>query len=123
MITAAYEGFLSPLRWGGTRVPLAPALALLINPLLVWFTYRVTGSRKLALLPGLAWCLVLVAAAFGTSEGDIMLAGNNWMALVLMLAGALAWAVAAAALVIQLPPSSPVPGPPAAAPRSARRPG
>jgi hypothetical protein len=123
MITAVYEGFLSPLRWGGVHAPVAPVLALIVNPLLVWFTHRVTGSRTLALLPGLAWCLVLVVAALGTDEGDIMLAGNNWMAVLLMAAGAISWATAAALMVMPPRPSSPVPGPPAAGPRSARRPG
>jgi hypothetical protein len=119
-LTAVYEAFFVPLRWGTVRIPVAVLLAVVVNLLLVWFTREVTGSTRLALVPALAWCAVMIVAAGGRPEGDIVLASNNWVALVLMVVGAVSWGVGALVLITRqpLPPRPPVAGPPPASPNS-----
>lgn len=105
--TGIIEAFYAPLRWGAVRLPLAPLLAVASNMLLVWFTYRVTRRTGLAMLPGAAWLVVMGFAMDKRTEGDLLLVAGNWMALVLVIAGSLAWAVAVAVLVWRhaLPPA------------------
>ena len=62
------------------------------NVALVWFTYRVTRHVGLALLPGLAWFDRDGVAGTYTSEGDLIMTGNNWVGLATILLGSLAWA-------------------------------
>ncbi len=104
------EAFYSPLMAGTVRVPLSPVLALVGNVALVWFTYRVTLRVRLALLPGLAWFAVMVLSLTGTTgtgrttEGDVIFTGDNWMALLLIVGGSLAWGIAGGALIMSRRP-------------------
>ena len=93
-MTALYEVLYSPLRAGGTRIPLSLGLAIVLNPLLALAAYWTTGRRLTALLPGLAWCLVFFTGATKTREGDLLLTDNNWVGLVTLLAGPVAFAIA-----------------------------
>lgn len=103
--TAVLEAFLTPLRWGGGRFPLAILLAVLTNLAVVWFTYEVTRGRLLTLLPGIAWAGVMVVLSARTTEGDIVLTGENWVAQVTILAGVVGYAVGAYRIVAR-PPST-----------------
>lgn len=99
-VSAAYEAFLTPLmlRWtsGGQlhtlRLPVALAVAVAGNLALVWFAYTVVGRVAGAFAPAAAWTLAMVAAAKQTDAGDLVLTGNNWVGLVTMLVGVLAYA-------------------------------
>ncbi len=51
-LTATAEAFLTPLYAFGSRFPIAVVLAVVLNPLLLWGTHRVTGWLVGALLPG-----------------------------------------------------------------------
>ncbi len=77
------------------RLPVSPILAIGVNLLLIRFTHRVTRSRRLALLPGLAWMGLMILAAGRTSEGDLLLASNNWVGLATIAAGVLTYTIAA----------------------------
>lgn len=97
-MSALWEVMLSPMTVtiGGTivRVPLATLLAVVGNVGLVWFMRTVTGRMALAVLPGLAWFGVMFAASTKTSEGDLLITGDNWVGVATILIGAVAWAVA-----------------------------
>lgn len=93
-MTALYEVLYSPLRAGTVRIPVSLVLAVVLNPLLALGAYWTTGRRLAALLPGLAWCIVFFAGASKTREGDLLLTDNNWVGLVTLLAGPIAFAVA-----------------------------
>jgi hypothetical protein len=93
--TALVEAFLTPLYAGTVRLPAAAVLAVVTNAALVWFTYRATGHKLVALLPGLAWMAIMIVAAGRTTEGDIVLAGDNWVAMVTIFAGVGGYAFAA----------------------------
>ncbi|HZD98284.1 MAG TPA: hypothetical protein VE132_09005, partial [Micromonosporaceae bacterium] len=96
-VTAFWEALLTPLHvtiFGAVvRLPIAPLIAVVLNIGIFWFGRVVTGRTGLALLPAVAWFVVIFAAGNRTSEGDILIAGNNWVGVVTILLGAVAWAV------------------------------
>ncbi|HTJ37483.1 MAG TPA: hypothetical protein VL738_30000 [Dactylosporangium sp.] len=92
-VLALIEAFYSPLRIGGVRVPVSLIMALVTNPLLVWFVISTTRRRLAALLPAAVWCVVWFVAAGRTSEGDLVITQNNWVGLVTLFTGPLAFAV------------------------------
>lgn len=104
IVTALGEAFLVPLHWGTVRVPLAVVLAVLTNWAALWFTYQVTRSKGLSLVPGFVWMAMMVALSGGTSEGDIVLASDNWVGIVTLFAGVGAFTLFAYRLITQPPP-------------------
>jgi hypothetical protein len=101
-VAALWEAFLTPLMWQWTsgghahfvRLPVALLVAMAGNFLLAWYTYVVTGRMLAILGPFLAWSVPMVAFSQKRTEGDLVLAGNNWVAAATLLAGAVAFAVA-----------------------------
>jgi hypothetical protein len=102
-LTALWEIFLSPVSAGGTMLPIAPVLAILTNVGLVWFTRQVTGRTGLALLPGVVWFLTMFGGAVRTSEGDLLIPGNDWPGLVALLVGSAAWGITAYRTILHTP--------------------
>lgn len=98
-VTALWETMLSPVTAAGI-VPLAPVLAVIGNVTLVWFTRYVTGKPGLALLPGVVWFLTMFGGSIKTTEGDLLIPGNDWPGLVALLAGAAAYGIASYRLVL-----------------------
>jgi hypothetical protein len=94
-LLALWTTFLSPPHTFGVVLPAAPVLAIAGNAALVWFTYVVTGRRGLALLPGVVWFVTMFVGTMRTTEGDILLPGNDWPGLLALLLGAVAWGAAA----------------------------
>ncbi|MEV0564640.1 hypothetical protein [Dactylosporangium sp. NPDC050588] len=100
---AVFEAFLAPLRLSdlglsgpgksNMRIPLALVLALVTNPMLGWFAFTTTGRRFAALLPAGAWCVVWILAAGRTTEGDLLITNDNWVGLLTLFAGPLAFAI------------------------------
>lgn len=114
--SALLTAFLTPLYLGTIRLPVAILVAAVANYALVWFTYRATEQKLLSLLPGLAWMIVMIVLSTRTGEGDVVLAGNNWVALVSIFVGVGAYAVAGYRLFVPPPPPLRPPAPPAAPP-------
>lgn len=100
LVTALIEVFLAPLRLGTVRVPVSLVFALVGNLVLVWFTYRVTGKRAAVALPALVWIAVMVLASGRTTEGDLLLTGDNWVGPVTILFGTVAFAAGAYRLIV-----------------------
>jgi hypothetical protein len=97
-LTGLWEIFLSPPHTFvvfGVILPVSPVLAVGTNVALVWFTKRVTGSNGLALLPGVVWFITMFIGAMRTTEGDVLIPGNDWPGLLAILLGGLGWGVAA----------------------------
>lgn len=93
-VLGLFEAFLTPLRLPhSTYLPVALLLAIIGNPALSWFAAEVTGKRFAAILPAGAWCAVWFIAATKTREGDLIITGNNWVGLVTLLAGPIAFAL------------------------------
>ncbi len=98
-LTGLWEIFLSPPHTFGIVLPVAPVLAIVSNAALVWFTKLVTGRGGLAVLPGVVWFLTMFAGTVRTTEGDVLVPGNDWTGLLALLLGALAWGATAYRLI------------------------
>ncbi|WP_433792083.1 hypothetical protein [Actinoplanes sp. CA-252034] len=84
----------SPYTGSGAPLPIAVPLAIGVNLAISWFAVTTTGRRWAAGPPWALWTLIMLAAAgTRTSEGDYLVGGTNWVALVTILAGSLTFAV------------------------------
>lgn len=84
----------SPWAGSGVAVPLAVPFAVGANLAIAWFAVTTTGRRWAIGPPWALWTfLMLAAAGTRTAEGDYLLGGQNWTALVTILVGSLTFAV------------------------------
>ena len=74
---ALVEVFWLPLRIGGVLVPLSVLAAVVGNLMLIGAAQRLSGSRVVAVLPGLVWLAVAVAGLIRRPEGDLVLIGGG----------------------------------------------
>jgi hypothetical protein len=119
--TALVEVLWLPWRIGGVPVPLSIPAALATNLLLVSLTHRFTGSRVAAVLPAVAWLVVVLPASQRRPEGDLALVGG-WEGLSFLLLGVLGASVAVGRVLATPRPvgAAPADGAPAQG-RGARR--
>jgi hypothetical protein len=75
------------------RLPVAPLVVLVANVAIFWFTRYVTGHTGLGVLPAVGWLVVVGEAGSTRAEGDLLITGNNWVGIVTILVGAIAWAI------------------------------
>jgi hypothetical protein len=101
--TALVEIFYAPLRIGGVLVGASVVLAVVANVALVRFTVAATGAKAVALLPPVIWFGLMMVASNRRTEGDILLAGENWVGLTTIFAGSLAFGVAGYRLILAPP--------------------
>jgi hypothetical protein len=91
----------SPYEGSGAPLPLVVPLTVVANLGIAWFAVTTTGRRWAAGPPWALWTLImLIAASTRTAEGDYLLGGENWVALVTILAGRLTFAVYAYQLIL-----------------------
>jgi hypothetical protein len=98
VLLALIGAFLTPLRIGGTLVPVSILLGIVGNVALIWFAYRVTENKLLGLLPGLVWLGLTFLGVERTTEGDLVL--TNWVATVYLYAGAITVGAAAYRMIL-----------------------
>ncbi|MGH3737219.1 MAG: hypothetical protein ACRDT6_16620 [Micromonosporaceae bacterium] len=106
VLSAVVEAFFVPLRLGGVRVPVVLLAAVVCNLALPWLGWWLSRSRLAIALPPLAWFVVTVVLAGGTAEGDVVLAGNDGVALGLLLLGSVAAAAGAYFALLRVVPRS-----------------
>lgn len=104
LLTAVLEVLLAAVRVGGHLVGVSVLLAVVGNVLLSWFVVRAVGTQWAVALPATAWFAVMVLAAGGTTEGDVLLDGNNWVGFAMIFAGAIAYAVIGFRAILAQPP-------------------
>lgn len=104
VVTAAAELYLTPLRLGGVPVGVAVVFAGVANWGIGWFAVTTTGHRWALAPPWALWTIIMmVAAGARTREGDYLISGNDWVALVMILVGSLSFAVFAYRLILIRP--------------------
>ena len=104
VLTAAMELFLTTLRVGGVPVGVSILLAAVANPAIAWFAVTTTERRWTLGLPWALWTLLMLAAAgIRTDEGDYLIGGGDWVALVMILVGSLAFALYAYRMILGRP--------------------
>jgi hypothetical protein len=95
---ALVEVFWLPLRVGGVLLPVSVVAAVVANLLLPRLALRLSGSRLVAALTGVAWLVVAVAGMIRRPEGDLLITGGGATGVVnlaFLLCGVLAAAFAA----------------------------
>ena len=94
VVTAVVELYLTPLRIAGVPIGVAVLFAAAANWGLAWFAEYTTGRRWAIAVPWAVWtALMLFAAGARTTEGDYLVSGDDWVALVMILVGSLIFAV------------------------------
>jgi hypothetical protein len=105
VLTAALEIFLSPLRLGGVPIGVAVLVAVAANLALCWFAVTTVGRRWALAVPWAVWTLIMFfAAGTRTTEGDYLISGDDWVALVMILVGSLTFAVYTYRMILRRPP-------------------
>jgi hypothetical protein len=74
---ALVEVFWLPLRVAGVLFPVSVAVAVVGNLLLTGWAFRLSGSRAVAVLPGVTWIVVAVGAMSRRPEGDLVIVGQG----------------------------------------------
>ncbi|MEV4120911.1 hypothetical protein [Micromonospora sp. NPDC049645] len=93
VVTGVLELLLATLRVGGQLIGVSALLAIGANIVLSWFAYEAVGRRWAVALPAVPWFALMAVAAIRTTEGDLLLAGDNWVGLAMIVAGAMTFAV------------------------------
>ena len=94
VLTALLELFMTTLRIGAVPIGVSILVAAVANWVLAWFAAGTVGRGWAIGLPWAAWTLVMfTAAGTRTTEGDYLVAGDDWVALGTILVGSLAFAV------------------------------
>jgi hypothetical protein len=94
---ALVEVFWLPLRVAGVLIPVSLVAAVMANLLLPRLALRLSGSRLVAGLTGVAWLVVVVAGMIRRPEGDLLITGGGATGVVnlaFLLCGVLAGAFA-----------------------------
>lgn len=99
--TGILELLLSTVRIAGHLVGVSVVLAVVANVALARFARQAVGSVWAVALPAAAWLVLMMAAATRTTEGDLLLAGNNWVGPVMIFAGSVAFAVSAVRMILK----------------------
>ncbi len=103
--TAVLEIFLSPLRVGGVPIGVAVPAAVAANVALSWFAVTTVGRSWALAPPWAVWTLIMFfAAGTRTTEGDYLISGGDWVALVTILVGSLTFAAYTYRMILKRPP-------------------
>jgi hypothetical protein len=104
VVTAVAELYLTPLRIGGVPIGVAVVFAAVANWALAWFAVTTVERRWALGVPWALWTIIMVfAAGVRTVEGDYLIGGDDWVALVMILVGSLSFAVYAYRLILTRP--------------------
>ncbi|MEU4476062.1 hypothetical protein [Micromonospora sp. NPDC023888] len=93
VLSGVLELLLATVRVGGQLIGVSALLAVGANIVLSWFAYEAVGRRWAVALPAVPWFALMAVAAIRTNEGDLLLAGDNWVGLAMIVAGAMTFAV------------------------------
>lgn len=107
VLTAVLELLLSLVRVGGVLIGISVLVAVVANVGLSWFACRTVGSRWAFALPAVVWFALMVIAAGGTDEGDVLIAANNWVGLAMIFAGSIAFGVMGFRMILASGPPRP----------------
>ncbi|MET8233951.1 hypothetical protein ABZS77_25085 [Micromonospora sp. NPDC005298] len=105
VLTGVLELLLATVRVGGQLVGVSVLLAVGANIVLSWFAHETVGRRWAVALPAVPWFALMAVAAVRTSEGDLLLAGDNWVGLAMIVAGAMTFAVMGFRQILTPPPT------------------
>ncbi|MGS2613507.1 hypothetical protein ACVCAH_03075 [Micromonospora sp. LZ34] len=102
--TAVLELLFATVRVGGQLIGVSVLVAIGANVALSWFVHAAVGRRWAVALPAVPWFVLMAVAAVRTAEGDLLLAGDNWVGLAMIVAGAMTFAVMGFRQILAPPP-------------------
>jgi hypothetical protein len=106
ILSGVLELFFTPLRAFGFPIGVSILMALVANPAIAWFAVTTTGRRSAVAPPWIIWTIMMLfATGYRTAEGDYLVSGNDWVALVMILVGSLAFAVYSYRMILTRRPS------------------
>jgi hypothetical protein len=105
ILSGVLELFYTTVRVAGVPIGVSILMAVAGNVAIAWFAVT-TAARRWALgPPWVVWTvMMLFASGFRTREGDYLVSGDDWVALVMILAGSLAFAGYAYRMILRRPP-------------------
>ncbi|MEV4463203.1 hypothetical protein AB0J51_06230 [Micromonospora echinofusca] len=103
-LTAVLELLLATLRVGGQLIGVSVLVAIGANIALSWFAHEAVGRRWAVALPATPWFVLMAVAAVRTAEGDLLVSGDNWVGLAMIVAGAMTFAVMGFRQILAPPP-------------------
>jgi hypothetical protein len=101
VLVALLGAFLTPYRWGAVLVPVSLLVVAAGLVAVTQFTYRVTEHAGLSLIPGVLWLIVSLVLSGRTTEGDLVLTQQNWVANVYLLVGSVTLGVLGYRMVLR----------------------
>jgi hypothetical protein len=106
ILSGLLELFFTPLRVFGVPVGASILLALVANPAIAWFAVTTTRRRSAVAPPWIIWTIMMLfATGYRTPEGDYLVSGDDWVALVMILVGSLAFAVYSYRMILRSRPA------------------
>jgi hypothetical protein len=99
-LLAIVGAFLTPYRIGSVLVPVSLVIVLVGIVALTRFAHEVTDRAGLSLLPGGVWLVLSLVLSSRTSEGDLVLTSQNWVATVYLLVGSVTLGVLAYRMIV-----------------------
>ncbi|GAA2682678.1 hypothetical protein [Actinoplanes palleronii] len=101
-VTGLFHGDAAIWTGGGALTGLAVPLTVGANLGLAWLAVTTIGRSWGIGVPWALWTLLMLGAAgTRTAEGDYLLGGDNWVALVMILAGSLSFAFYAYKMIMK----------------------
>jgi hypothetical protein len=100
LVVALLGAFLTPYRIGTVLVPLSLVVVVVGLAMVTRFAHTVTGHPGLSLIPGLAWLILSLVLSGRTTEGDLVLIQQNWVASVYLLVGSVTLGVLGYRMII-----------------------
>jgi hypothetical protein len=101
LLSGLLELFFASYRVGGYLIGVSVVFAVLVNAGIGWFAVRTVGHRWAVGPPWVVWtALMFLAAGVRTTEGDYLLAGDNWVGLIMILTGSLSFAIYAYRMIL-----------------------
>lgn len=97
-----------PLRattpFGLVRIPVAVVFVVAANAALIWFAAYTTRARWGPLVPAAGWFLIAIPAAAGRStDGSLLLVGDDWVGVLVIFSGTAVTAVGAVTALMRRP--------------------
>ncbi|WP_091350374.1 hypothetical protein [Micromonospora rhizosphaerae] len=92
-LSGVLELLLATVRVGGQLIGVSVLVAIGAGIALSWFAREAVGRRWAVVLPALPWFVLMAVASVRTSEGDLLISGDNWVGLAMIVAGAMTFAV------------------------------
>jgi len=100
LVVAVLGAFLTPFRIGSILIPISLLFVVAGLTVVIRFAHAVTDHVGLSLVPGALWLVVSLVLSSRTTEGDLVLIQQNWVATVYMLVGSVTVGVLAFRMIV-----------------------